>query len=131
VSPQLGTTVVALALAAVGAGAVLLAWRAAPAEDPLHVPPAVAAALRNGLYLDTVQDRLVVRPTLLLARTVAAGDARLVDGAVESTAPVSRTAGRLLARLATGNVQGYLTGLAAGALVLTVVVAVVAVMGVA
>jgi NADH-quinone oxidoreductase subunit L len=124
-APHLGTTLAALALAAVGAGAVALAWRAAPAADPLRVPPRVAAALRSGLGLDALQDRLVVRPSLALARAVAAGDDRLVDGAVEGAAPASRGAGLLLARLSAGNAQVYLTGLAAGAVLLAAVVAVV------
>ncbi|MFL6130290.1 MAG: NADH-quinone oxidoreductase subunit L [Mycobacteriales bacterium] len=122
VSPHLTTTLVALALAAVGAGAVGAAWRAAPAEDPLRVPAGAAAALRNGLYLDLVQDRLVVRPVLALARAVATVDTRLIDGAVEGTGAGARRGGRRLARLAGGDVQGYLTGLAAGAVVLAVAV---------
>jgi NADH-quinone oxidoreductase subunit L len=122
VSPHLATTLLALALAAVGAGAVFLAWRAAPAEDPLRVPPGVLAALRTGFYLDLVQDRLVVRPVLAVARAVATVDTRLVDGAVEGTGAGARRGGRRLARLASGDVQGYLTGLAAGAFVLAVAV---------
>jgi len=125
VAPHLGTTVVALVLAALGAGAVAAAWRRAPAADPVAALGArVLAALRDGLYVDALQDRLVVRPTVGLARAVAAADARLVDGAVESTGAGSQRAGRLLARLATGNVQGYLTGLAAGAVLITLAVAV-------
>ncbi len=125
VAPALGTTVLAGALAALGAAAVAAAWRRAPAADPLAaLGGRVLAALRGGLYLDAVQDRLVVRPTLRLARTVAAADAGLVDGAVEGTGTGSQRAGRLLAGLVTGNVQGYLTGLAAGVLLLTLAVAV-------
>ena len=122
IAPHLTTTLLALALAAVGAGAVFTAWRAAPAADPLRVPAGVAAALRNGLYLDLVQDRLVVRPALALARVVATVDTRLVDGAVEGTGIGAGRAGRRLARLASGDVQGYLTGLAAGAVVLAVAI---------
>jgi NADH-quinone oxidoreductase subunit L len=122
VAPHLATTLLALALAAVGAGAVFAAWRAAPASDPLRVPAGVAATLRNGLYLDLVQDRLVVRPARALARVVATIDTRLVDGAVEGTGIGAGRGGRRLARLASGDVQGYLTGLAAGAVVLAVAV---------
>jgi NADH-quinone oxidoreductase subunit L len=125
IAPHLTTTLLALALAAVGAGAVFVAWRAAPAADPLRVPSGAAAALRNGLYLDLVQDRLVVRPAVAVARAVATIDTRLVDGAVEGTGIGAGRGGRRLARLAGGDVQGYLTGLAVGAVVL--VVAVVAV----
>ena len=125
VAPQLGTTLAALALAALGAGAVAVAWRREPAADPVGALGArTLAALRNGFYVDSAQERLVVRPTVRIAAAVAAADARLVDGAVERTGTGSLRAGRLLARLTTGNVQGYLTGVAAGALLLTLAVAV-------
>jgi NADH-quinone oxidoreductase subunit L len=125
-TPVAGMTVLALALAAVGAVSVGLAWRRAPAEDPVRgLGPAAVAALRNGLYVDALQDRVVVRPVRALARAVAAGDRLLVDGAVESTAPGSRWAGRLLARSEAGNVQLYLTGMLAGAVVVAAVMAVV------
>jgi NADH-quinone oxidoreductase subunit L len=124
VAPHLGTTLASLALAALGAGLVAAAWLRAPAADPARgLGPRVLAALRAGLYVDAAQDRLVVRPALRVAAAVTAADARLVDGAVEGAGAGSQRAGRLLARLATGNVQGYLTGLAAGALLLTVVLA--------
>jgi NADH-quinone oxidoreductase subunit L len=122
VSPHLTTTLLALALAAVGAGSVLAAWRAAPAADPLRLPAGAVAALREGLYLDAVQDRLVVRPVVALARATATVDTRLVDGAVEGTGVGARRGGRRLARLVGGDVQGYLTGLAAGAVLLAVAV---------
>jgi NADH-quinone oxidoreductase subunit L len=67
----------------------------------------------------------VVRPTLRLARLVATGDRVLVDGAVESTGGGSLRLGRLLARLEAGNVQLYLTGLAACAVVVAAAVAVI------
>jgi NADH-quinone oxidoreductase subunit L len=125
-APRAGMTALALGLAAVGAVSVGLAWRRAPAEDPVRgLGPGVVAALRSGLYLDTVQDRLVVRPVRRIAVAAAAGDRLLVDGAVESTGPGSRWAGRLLARSEAGNVQLYLTGMLAGAVVVAAVMAVV------
>ncbi|HYT09520.1 MAG TPA: proton-conducting transporter membrane subunit, partial [Mycobacteriales bacterium] len=123
VSPVPGTMLVSLALAALGAGLVATAWRRAPAADPAAaLGPRVLAALRHGFYLDAVQDRLVVRPVLRVAALVAAADARLVDGAVESAGTGSQRAGRLLARLANGNVQGYLTGITVGVLLIAVAV---------
>jgi NADH-quinone oxidoreductase subunit L len=126
VAPQLGMTVVSLALAALGVAAVAVAWRRAPAADPVAgLGAPVVAALREGLYVDAAQDRLVVRPVLRVARGVAAADATLVDGAVEGTGVGSLRLGRVLARLEAGNVQLYLTGLAAGAVLVTLAVAVV------
>jgi NADH-quinone oxidoreductase subunit L len=125
-TPQAGMTVVAVALAAAGAGAVWVAWRRAPAEDPARLLGArTVAALRAGLYLDDLQGWLVVRPALRAARAVATVDRVLVDGAVESTAPGSQRLGRLLARLEAGNVQLYLTGMAACAVLVAAAVAVV------
>jgi NADH-quinone oxidoreductase subunit L len=120
-------TVIAVALAAGGAALVGLAWRSAPAEDPVRLlGPGLATALLRGLYLDDVQDRLVVRPARRIARLVSTADSVLVDGAVESTGPGSQRLGRLLARLEAGNVQLYLTGLAAGAVLVVLAVAVTA-----
>jgi NADH-quinone oxidoreductase subunit L len=125
-APKPGMTAVALSLAALGAAVVALAWRRAPAEDPVRLLGAgVAAALRSGLYVDAAQDRLVVRPALRLAAAVSAVDSTLVDGAVESTGPGSQRLGRELARLEAGNVQLYLTGLAACAVLAVFAVAVV------
>jgi len=120
-------TVIAVLLAAGGALLVVAAWRPDPAADPVRLLGArVAEALRAGLYLDAVQDRLVVRPVLRVARLVSTADSVLVDGAVESTGTGSQRLGRVLARLEAGNVQFYLTGLAAGAVLLALAVAVTA-----
>jgi NADH-quinone oxidoreductase subunit L len=125
-TPQPGMTAVALGLAAVGVLAVGLSWRQAPADDPARfLGVRVLAALRAGLYLDTAQDRLVVRPVLRVARAVSTVDRVLVDGAVESTGTGSQWLGRLLARLEAGNVQLYLTGMAAAAVIVAAAVAVV------
>jgi NADH-quinone oxidoreductase subunit L len=125
-TPQPGMTAVALTLAALGALAVGLSWRRAPADDPAGFLGARAiATLRSGFYLDTVQSWLVVRPVLRVARAVSTVDRVLVDGAVESTGPGSQRLGRWLARLEAGNVQLYLTGMAACAVIVAAAVAVV------
>jgi NADH-quinone oxidoreductase subunit L len=120
--PQAGMTALAVGLAAIGAGAVAVAWRRDPAADPVR--GRATATLRAGFYLDAVQQRLVVRPALRLAAMVAAADRRLVDGAVESTGPGAQRLGRILARTAAGNVQLYLTGMVAGAVVIGALLAV-------
>jgi len=127
VGPTGAGTVIAVGLAAAGALLVVAAWRRAPAEDPVRLlGPRLAGALREGLYVDAAQDRLVVRPALRVARLVSTADSVLVDGAVESTGAGSQRLGRLLARLEAGNVQLYLTGLAAGAVLVAFAVAVAA-----
>jgi len=118
-------TVIAVTLAAGGALLVVVAWRLDPAEDPVRLLGSrVVGALRAGFYVDAAQDRLVVRPVLRTARLVSTADSVLVDGAVESTGTGSQRLGRLLARLEAGNVQLYLTGLATGAVLVALAVAV-------
>ena len=85
-----------------------------PAADPL--PGAGAAPSprsRSGFYLDAVQDRLVVRPMLALARAVAAVDdatGRRRGRGHRRRRP--RRAAGCSPGWPHGDVQGYLTGLA-------------------
>ena len=92
--PHLSEALLASALIVVGAGATYLVWRAQPDRDPARILGRAATALRRGLYLDEVQDALVVRPTRRLATVVSAVDEigvdGLVDGAADATAAASR-----------------------------------------
>ncbi len=79
----LGLAALSVALIAAGALAVYAVWRRDPAADPVQVlGGGVSSALYRGLYLDDVQDALVVRPVLRLARAVSTVDSLVVDGAV-------------------------------------------------
>ena len=120
-----GLAAISVALIAVGGLSVYAVWRRDPAADPVRVLGArVAAALSRGLYLDDAQDALVVRPVLRLARAVSTVDSRVVDGAVEGAGTESLRVGRRLARLQTGNVQLYATGLVLGSILVAFAVAV-------
>jgi NADH-quinone oxidoreductase subunit L len=120
-----GLAALSVALIAVGAGSVYALWRRDPAADPVRVLGArVAAALSRGLYLDDVQDALVVRPVLRLAAGVSTVDSLVVDGAVEGAGTESLRVGRRLARLQTGNVQLYATGLVLGSILVAFAVVV-------
>jgi len=73
--PAITVTSVVLSLiaAAVGAGAILLGWRA---------PAPVAAAARAGLYADAMLRTVVQAPVALGARLAARWDDRMLDGAI-------------------------------------------------
>jgi NADH-quinone oxidoreductase subunit L len=120
-----GLTVLSAGLVGLGAAATYAVWRRDPAADPVRVLGAgMAAALAGGLYLDRVQDALVVRPVRRLARVVAVVDGAVVDGAVEGVGAGSLGLGRWLARRQPAGVQLYLTGLLAGSLLVALAVAV-------
>jgi NADH-quinone oxidoreductase subunit L len=120
-----GLAVLSTALIVLGALPVYLAWRRDPVADPVRLLGArVAAALARGLYLDDVQDALVVRPVLRVARRTSIVDKAVVDGAVVETGTESQRLGRSLARLEAGNAQLYATGLVLGSVLLALAVVV-------
>jgi NADH-quinone oxidoreductase subunit L len=100
------------------AGAVVLARRRG---DPVDVLPHRArTALADGLGIDAVHDRLVVRPVRVLARITTAADRDVVDAYVRAGAVAARGAGRGLRRASTGVATGYLAWVVLGALVAAV-----------
>jgi NADH-quinone oxidoreductase subunit L len=87
--------VVPLLLALGGAALAALMWRRRDA-DPADLLPA-RRTLVAAFYLDAVQDALVTRPVLAVARWVKRGDEAVVDGAVHGTGVAAVRAGGLLA----------------------------------
>ncbi|HSV68427.1 MAG TPA: NADH-quinone oxidoreductase subunit L [Mycobacteriales bacterium] len=121
----LGMAAVSVALIGLGAGTTYAVWRRDPATDPVRaLGRGTATALARGLYLDDVQDALVVRPVRRLARAVSTVDGLVVDGTVEGAGTGSQWLGRRLARLQTGNVQLYATGLVVGSVLVALAVVV-------
>jgi NADH-quinone oxidoreductase subunit L len=124
-APHLGVEVVLpLALLALGAGLAGWSWRRQPAADPAEALGPLRPAFAAAFWLDAVQDALVVRPTLALARAVRRGDEAGVDGAVEST---GRGALGLGARLSAAHRAGLpraATAVLAGALLIGLAAAV-------
>jgi NADH-quinone oxidoreductase subunit L len=109
------TAVTGALLALAGVGWSLTAPRLAGRDVADALSPSVRRFLQSGYRLDAVQQALVVRPVLVLARVVAAGDRDVVDGYVRGSALLARTAGRPLLRLSSGLATGYLLWLVAGA----------------
>ncbi|HEY3006927.1 MAG TPA: NADH-quinone oxidoreductase subunit L [Micromonosporaceae bacterium] len=108
-----------------GAGVAWWVWRRDRAVDPASALGPLRPAFASAFWLDAVQDALVVRPTLALARAVRAGDEGGVDGAVEGTGRATVGLGARLAgwhraalpRAATAVLAGaLLIGLAAAAI---------------
>ncbi len=97
-TPPLLEALIAQALVVIGAGATYLIWRAEPSLDPALVLGRAAGVLRRGLYLDELQDRLVVRPYRRLATAVSVVDEVGVDGLVDGAAEAASAASSGLSR---------------------------------
>lgn len=97
-TPQLLEALIAQALVVIGAGATYLMWRAEPSLDPARVLGRAAGVLRRGLYLDQIQDVLVVRPYRRLVTAVSVLDQAGVDGLVDGAASAASAASSGLSR---------------------------------
>ena len=137
-TPSGVTWPIATAVALLGAGLAWLAWRRATARvlaeaevdpaaaadpAPLLLGPLLAPA-RTGFGVDTLYDRAFVRPVLGAARLVSFLDREVVETYVKGAAGTPGLIGRAVRRAQNGNTQGYLSALAAGVVVLAVIVAV-------
>jgi NADH-quinone oxidoreductase subunit L len=110
---------IGLALVAVMLLGAVLAWlfvgrREVPETAPVRVSPVVRAA-RNGLYADTVNESLFMRPGQWLTRALVFFDNRGVDGAVNGMAAALGGSSSRLGRTQTGFVRTYALGMLGGA----------------
>jgi NADH-quinone oxidoreductase subunit L len=76
--------------------------------------------LRDGFRFDAVQQVLVVRPVLGLARAVRAGDRDVIDFYVRAVGTTASSAGSLVRRAQTGLATAYAAWLVIGAVALAV-----------
>jgi NADH-quinone oxidoreductase subunit L len=96
--PHLGVSIVLpLVLLVLGSGAAWWLWQAAPGRDPALALGRLRPLFADGFHLDSVQDRLVVRPVCALAAFLRIVDERVVDAAVEGTGTSTRRLGGVLA----------------------------------
>ncbi|GIG02516.1 NADH-quinone oxidoreductase subunit 5 family protein [Catellatospora citrea] len=109
-----------LALAVLGVAAAWWGWRRADAGDPAAVLGQTGPFLASGLGLDTVQDRLVVRPVRALSRAVTFVDVSGVDGAVNGLGRATTGAGAGLAAWHRAALPRALAGVLVGAVLVTV-----------
>jgi NADH-quinone oxidoreductase subunit L len=119
-SLDLSAVTVALGLVALVAGALgtLVLWRRAPAVDPADALGRARPWFDDAFKVDAFYDRVLVRPVRALASGVRWGDEEVVDPYVQGSGSGARFAGGLLRLAQNGNVQGYLTLLLAGVLVM-------------
>ncbi|MFD0594708.1 NADH-quinone oxidoreductase subunit L [Catellatospora coxensis] len=112
--------VLPLALAVLGVAAAWWGWQRAGAGDPAAVLGKAGPFLAGGLGLDTVQDRLVVRPARALSKAVTAVDVSGVDGAVNGLGRATAGAGAGLAAWHRAALPRALAGVLIGAVLVTV-----------
>ncbi|MEY9939962.1 NADH-quinone oxidoreductase subunit L [Streptacidiphilus sp. MAP5-3] len=136
-TPSLPTSLIGTGVALLGFGLAYAAWRRAAATLPADAVAAGAVAdpgrvllgplfgpARDGFGVDRLYDRLFVRPVLGAAELVAFLDREVVETYVKGAAISPGLVGRVVRRAQNGNTQGYLSALAAGVVVLAIVVAV-------
>ncbi|GAA1871068.1 NADH-quinone oxidoreductase subunit 5 family protein [Asanoa iriomotensis] len=111
-------TAAPLSALVVGLVLVWALWRRDTAGDPARFLGPARSTFDNAFWLDTVQDRLVVRPVVALARGAAVADQRVVDGAVEGTGQSTTDAGNILAAWHRAGLPRAATALLAGVLLL-------------
>jgi len=116
ISPLVLTALTLLVVAG-GAVAAFLQYgrRAVPTTPPVAVTPATVAARRN-LYLDALNESVLMRPGQYLTRALVYFDGRGIDGAVHALAAgIGGGSGRLR-RVQTGFVRSYALSMFGGAL---------------
>jgi len=117
---SVGGVLLTAGIAVVAVAAVGWLWRRNPADDPVAVLGRAATPLRHAFYVDEFYDLAVVRPVARVARFTLGTDRRAIDATAVGSGRATVWVGGLLRRLQTGNVQGYLSGLVAGVLVVLI-----------
>ncbi|MFE1319076.1 NADH-quinone oxidoreductase subunit L [Kitasatospora phosalacinea] len=131
--PGWETAVLGTGAAAIGILVAYAAWRASgarataerPATDPgrLLLGPLHGPA-QHGFGVDRLYTALFVRPTAAAAKLVRFLDRAVVETYVRGAGAAPGWLGRAVRLAQTGNAQGYLSALLAGAVLLAVLVAV-------
>ena len=124
--PSLATVLVSLAALLAGAGWAWLAWRSAPADDPVIRLGASRQLLEGGFGVDTAYHRLAVVPFGWGVQTVRAVDDRVIVPTVQGAGRAAVAVGGAVQRVQRGDVQRYLSAAAVfvGAAVVVLLVAV-------
>jgi NADH-quinone oxidoreductase subunit L len=114
------TTTIVLLVTLAGVLGAWSIWRRDPARDPAEALGPVRRVFENAFYVDQVQDALVVRPSLALARAVSTVAVRAGGGLVESTARAALRAGRTVLEIQSRGLARQLTFVLTGALLIGV-----------
>jgi NADH-quinone oxidoreductase subunit L len=124
--PHVDTSIkVALAVVTVAVSLVGIAVAWVPWTRRAEHPDLEPAVLEHGWYYDDAVSAFVAGPGTDLFNFNAYGiDAGVIDGTVNGVGTLTRSGGSLVRRLQTGYVRNYALGIAAGAAVLLLYVAV-------
>ncbi|MGW4380685.1 NADH-quinone oxidoreductase subunit 5 family protein [Kitasatospora sp. NPDC004531] len=131
--PSLTTGVLGTGIAVAGLLIGWAAWRTVTARTPADRPAGDPARLllgplyrpaQHGFGVDRLYSTLFVRPTEAAARLVRFLDRAVVETYVRGAGAAPGWLGRAVRFAQTGNAQGYLSALLAGAVLLVVLVAV-------
>jgi NADH-quinone oxidoreductase subunit L len=114
------TTVLSLALVALGVWAAYDRWSREPGADPAAVLGPWRRLLAGGFGVDRLYDDLLVRPTRVLARAAVAGDRDVVEGYVQGSGRAVTLLGAALRLSQRGEVQRYATVVLAAVVVVVV-----------
>jgi NADH-quinone oxidoreductase subunit L len=123
-TPGLAVSTVSVLTALGGIALTYLVWSRSPAADPALVLGPVRRLFERAFYVDEVYEQAVVRPVRGLVRLVRFVDDEVVDGSVRGSGTTARLLAGGLRYSQNGNVQTYLTGVLAGAVLIAVTVAV-------
>ncbi|HEY8489446.1 MAG TPA: NADH-quinone oxidoreductase subunit L, partial [Dehalococcoidia bacterium] len=109
-----------VALAGIGLAWLIYGTGALKAEAIRRAFGPVATLVEQRYYLDHLYEGVLVRRVLYggISQASALLDARVVDGAVNGAAGLTRWAGSQLRRAQTGQLQGYGVAFAAGVVVI-------------
>nr|WP_205807373.1 NADH-quinone oxidoreductase subunit L [Micromonospora sp. HNM0581] len=121
------TVLLPLALLVVGAGLAWAGWRRGGGADPVVALGPLRSVFARAFRLDDLQRTVVVRPTVVLARTARAADERVVDGAVTGTGRAARSLGNGLDTLHRAALPRAAAAVLAGALLLGLAAALIGV----
>jgi NADH-quinone oxidoreductase subunit L len=113
-----GVTGALLALA--GLGWALSAPVLGTADIAVVIPDDTRGLMRAGFRFDAVQNALVVRPALALARVVQGADREVIDAYVRAVGPLTRAGGAALRRAQTGLATAYTAWVVVAAVVVAV-----------
>jgi NADH-quinone oxidoreductase subunit L len=114
---DLVTGVTGAMLSLAGLGWALSAPRLGAPDIAVVLPDDARGLLRDGYRLDAVQQALVVRPVLALARVVRGGDRDVVDAYVRGIGHLATGSGALLRRAQTGLATAYTAWVMVGAVI--------------
>jgi NADH-quinone oxidoreductase subunit L len=117
---DLVTGVTGAMLSLAGLGWAVSAQRLGEPDVAVALPAGTRALLRDGFRVDVVQQAVIVRPVLALARVVRMLDRDVIDAYVRGIGPTLRLGGSTVRRAQTGLATAYAAWLVLGAVAVAI-----------